>query len=222
MKFYAMLAVLCFTVSASARNNNDNDDGRPKAWKDADDSYVLGKFEMAAILYEQAYRETGNVAALYNIAQSKRQAGKYEEAVVLYRSYLRVAPDDAPARDAAVRRIEELTALLKQGEAAKESTPKETLQAEPTPPPPAIELPVVPAPQVVHRKPRRLRWAFAGGAALFAGLGLYALAKDGEGTCTPDPPGAQCPKLYDTATLGWSLLALSAGSATFTVIAWKW
>lgn len=214
------VCLLLFGGTVEARRLEDS---RSKAWKDADDSYILGKFEMAAILYEQAYRETGNAAALYNIAQSKRQAGKYEEAVVLYRSYLRVAPEDAPGREAAVRKIEELTALLKQGEVAKESTPRETLKSSPQETPPA-QIPV-PAPKsvpVVHKKSRIIRWAFASGALLFSGIGAYALSKDGEGACTPDLPGGECPKLYDTKTLGWSLVALGATSAAFTVVTWRW
>ena len=74
--------------------------------------YRLGYFANAAKLYEDAYRVVQDPALLYNIGQAQRMAGSYERALVAYRSYLKTAPPDAPSRELASKRVDELEQLL--------------------------------------------------------------------------------------------------------------
>jgi hypothetical protein len=55
------------------------------------------------------------------------------------------------------------------------------------------------------RGSRALVWASAGVAAAALGTGAYLLHLDGRGTCGAIPI-EQCPRLYDTAPLGWTLI----------------
>jgi tetratricopeptide (TPR) repeat protein len=72
--------------------------------------YRLGYYDKAASLYEEAYRLLPDPALLYNIGQAYRMAGQRDKALVAYRSYLRTSAPDAPNRDLAQKRVDELEA----------------------------------------------------------------------------------------------------------------
>lgn len=70
--------------------------------------YRLGYYDKAASLYEEAYRLLPDPALLYNVGQAYRMAGQRDKALIAYKSYLRTSAPDAPNRDLARKRIEEL------------------------------------------------------------------------------------------------------------------
>jgi tetratricopeptide (TPR) repeat protein len=70
--------------------------------------YNLGHYQEAARAYEQAYRLVQDPSFLFNIGQSHRLAGDPDSALAAYRAYLREAAADAPKRELARRRVDEL------------------------------------------------------------------------------------------------------------------
>lgn len=118
--------------------------------------YDLGKFVDAAREYEEAYKAKSDPALLFNIGQAYRAAGKPDEAIVAYKSYLRNQPD-APNRSD----VEQHIAKLQQQIDARKIVP-------PPPPPPP---PTVSGPTPLYKK--WWLWTAVGGAiAVGVGVGL--------------------------------------------------
>jgi hypothetical protein len=81
-------------------------------WEQASVEYTLGHFETAARAYEEAYRLVPDPALLFDLGQARRRAGAAESAISAYKSFLRLSRADAPDRDIAEKRIQELDASL--------------------------------------------------------------------------------------------------------------
>jgi tetratricopeptide (TPR) repeat protein len=100
--------------------------------------YDLGEYQQAAREYILVYRIKPLPALLYNIAQSYRQAGKYELARQFYRSYQREAHD--AERSAVVESaIADIDDILENQRRAKDRPPNGvlgTLSARTKPDPP--------------------------------------------------------------------------------------
>jgi tetratricopeptide (TPR) repeat protein len=129
--------------------------------------YRLGYYDKAASLYEEAYRLLPDPALLYNVGQAYRMAGQRDEALNAYKSYLRTSAPEAPNRDFARKRIEELEAAG----AAPASALTRPVQLQPT------DMPVGPptlvgSPTAAHDQPRSRRWWLWGavGALVVGGV----------------------------------------------------
>src|SRR5436190_1390693 len=61
-------------------------------------SYKIGEYEQALKGFQEVYKESGEPAALLNVAQCLRFLGRYEEAVRSYSFYLGEVPK-SPYRD---------------------------------------------------------------------------------------------------------------------------
>jgi tetratricopeptide (TPR) repeat protein len=72
---------------------------------DAAVEYDLGHYDEAVRKYEACYRLIGDPVLLFDIGQAHRMDGKPELALRAYRSFLRTAPLDAPAREVAERHV---------------------------------------------------------------------------------------------------------------------
>lgn len=129
--------------------------------------YRLGYYDKAASLYEEAYRLLPDPALLYNVGQAYRMAGQRDKALNAYKSYLRTSAPEAPNRDFARKRIEELEAAG----AAPASALTRPVQLQPT------DMPVGPptlvgSPTAAHDQPRSRRWWLWGavGALVVGGV----------------------------------------------------
>jgi tetratricopeptide (TPR) repeat protein len=146
-------------------------------WEQASVEYTLGHFETAARAYEEAYRLVPDPALLFDLGQARRRAGAAEAALTAYQSFLRLSRADAPDRDIAEKRIQELEASL----AAKASAPTHA--------PVNLELPasegltsaalLSPPPIDGARRPKPWwLWSAAGAVVVAAGIAiLVVLAK---------------------------------------------
>src|SRR4051794_29733188 len=72
----------------------------------ATSAFALGKFADAASEYEKAFELKSDRALLFNAAQSHRQAGDKQRALLLYQNYLRIFTK-APNRPEVQRQIAE-------------------------------------------------------------------------------------------------------------------
>ena len=100
--------------------------------------YDLGKFIDAAHEYEEAYKAKSDPALLFNIGQAYRAAGKPDEALVAYKSYLRNAPD-APNRSDVEEHIAKLQKTIDEKRAVTTITPTPTPTKTPTGPTPLVK-----------------------------------------------------------------------------------
>jgi tetratricopeptide (TPR) repeat protein len=98
-------------------------------------AYNLAEYSRALDAYKEAYNLKADPALLFNIAQCHRLLGHADEAIALYRSYLREAPD-AKNRTDVEKRIEDLQAQQSIGAAAtpvaEPATRIPVLKQEPT------------------------------------------------------------------------------------------
>src|SRR5690349_6080297 len=141
--------------------------------------YAQGRFVEAIALFERSYALSEAPGLLFNMAQAHRLAGAdhCEEAVALYKSYLGALPA-AENRREVEERIGELPPCA--GRPQPVETAAEPLVQEPerpAKPPPAVPLPVSPAPAPRTRLAPILLGS-AGAALLIAGGVLYARASN--------------------------------------------
>jgi hypothetical protein len=156
-----------------------------KTFESATRKYDTGRYDEAAMEFQQVFDIVGDPALLYNIAQSWRFAGKPEKAILFYRSYLRRSPD--PRNRAEVEtRIAELDQQLKHPPPVvqpapledkdkpkpPEKPPESGVVVTPTPTPTPTPLPP-PPPKPVDRRPLRI------GGYVLVGVGVAALAVGG-------------------------------------------
>jgi tetratricopeptide (TPR) repeat protein len=125
--------------------------------------YRAGRFEQAAVAFQEAYNLTRHRDLLFNIARAREKMGDRDGAVQWYRSYLQTQPADETAIIHHIRQIG--------GDpAAPTGTPKTSPAATPK---------VEASPAVVEEGPGPWPWVAAGAsvAALAAGtvFGLQAL-----------------------------------------------
>jgi tetratricopeptide (TPR) repeat protein len=104
----AMVAALLVTLPQPEAGAQALKDQAQHQWKEGTTEYALGHYAQAIDHFEQGYRLLRDPIFVFNIAQAYRLAGAHEQALLAYRSYLRVAAHDAPKRDVAARWIGEL------------------------------------------------------------------------------------------------------------------
>jgi len=114
------------------------------AYEEATTAYNLAHFEEAAQQYEAAYKLVHDPNMLFNIAQSFRLAGKLEQALPIFRSFLREAPAESPNRPLAERFVEELKRKIEENKAAAALPARPPAEAKP-----AVEPAPAPAPVAV-------------------------------------------------------------------------
>jgi len=127
-----LVAALCLRGPA-ARADEPTDEFKAHVQR-AKIHYDLNEFEEAAEEYTQAYRIKPAPAALFNIAQAYRQAGKYDKARAFYRSYLREGNPDPKSRAVVEKAIKELDELIA-NEVRTKSSPPNGVQMSVAPPP---------------------------------------------------------------------------------------
>ena len=224
----AKIAVMvCMILSERLAWAGPDEDAAREAVKKATIAYNLGQYEASAMQYEEAYRLVQDPALLYNIGQSYRMANKPDKATTAYKSYLRTAPDDAPAREQAQKKLDELE-WSTFGPGTPHPTPKPT-QMTPIPGPPAM------APAQVKIEAETLpptptpwkRWtpwiatgitAALGTSSIIAGLSANSAFNGLQGTCgkTRTCTNSQIDGVKSKATNTNVLWGLTAASAVAT------
>lgn len=121
--------------------------------------FAVGEFAKAADEYQQAYQLRPDAALLYNAAQSYRLAGNNEKALILYRNYVMLYPNQ-PNIDQVRGQIEKLKEAVRVQERAKTNPPTSTVPVPATTPTPTasastLPTPTQPQPQLTATAERR-------------------------------------------------------------------
>jgi tetratricopeptide (TPR) repeat protein len=125
------LVAVVLSVGLTAATAHAEDKSAAKDhWERGTKFYDIGKYDDAIKEFEAAYEAKSDPAFLYNLAQSHRLAGHPNEALRLYRTYLRYVPK-APNRADIDDRIKELEKA-----AAEKPTSDTTSPTSPATPPP--------------------------------------------------------------------------------------
>ncbi len=159
------------------------------AFRRAKHAYDFGEYAKALDAFKEAYTAYEDPGFLFNIAQCHRQLGQTEEALRVYRSYLRNASNPANA-DEVRKLIAGLEQTLEAEKRDRRSPPEGTLGPSPpggtapvvTPPPPSEPPAVTPAPAasntLVATRPEKPLvkkpwfWAVVGGAVVVVGAAV--------------------------------------------------
>lgn len=158
--------------------------------------FAVGEFAKAADEYQQAYTLKQDPALLYNAAQSYRLAGNNERALILYKNYVRLYPDQSNV-DEVRSQIAKLKDAIAAQEKAKNNPPTTPVPVQPSASPPAPAQPeaqltatAAPKPRPITRKP--WFWATLGASALvIAGVTI--------GVVLAEQPHAPSPTLGQVA-----------------------
>src|SRR5438874_8472537 len=84
----AFLCLLCIEPALAVDKSKARD-----LYRRGTQHYNLAEYDKALDAFKEAYRNFEDPIFLFNIGQCERQLGHKEEAVRLYRSYLRNAPE---------------------------------------------------------------------------------------------------------------------------------
>jgi tetratricopeptide (TPR) repeat protein len=145
-----------------------------KLFDDAEAYYNIGEYDKALSGYREAYLLSKEPALLFNMGQCYRLLGKREEAIKVYRSFIKEAPD-SPLRPNVEEIILSLQAELQKGQDPGPQPPQSQAlsPAEPGGPPPGGPAPAEP---VAGRPLRRFALPGAlGVAGLAFGAGALSL-----------------------------------------------
>jgi tetratricopeptide (TPR) repeat protein len=232
MRHFTILAVFgcaAMILAGAARAQESRDATLEEARKHAAQAkvhYDLGEFEKAAEEYTEVYRIRPLPALLFNIAQSYRQAGKYEKARQFYRAYLRENPEGQTS--AAVRTaLKEIDELLAKEKKTKDAPPAGVQQppaemagrgqpgttVPPAPPPAAAPAPQAAKPATV---PQPTPQAVPAGPAVSQMKPAPASALPAP-TVTTMHEGQSSTRRILTYSLAGASVAMLAGGAIFAI-----
>jgi tetratricopeptide (TPR) repeat protein len=112
MRILIALILVGATAMPSWAKRCESADAR-KAVVEGKTQYDLGHYREAISLWEKVYLECPSPGLLFNLAQAHRMLGDKEEAITLYRSWLRESTDKDPeVRKEVEARVAELAALI--------------------------------------------------------------------------------------------------------------
>lgn len=180
-----------FGVIASAHAAGRTDTGKALA-DEAAGLFKAGKYLQAAELFERSFAlSPDKLVRLRNAGRAYEEAGRLDNARLVFERYLALAPASPEREEVAARlaRVQEALAAQRRGEAAP-AAPAASKPAEASAPSPAPATPVTPtpvplerpaAPAASDRAPTigarrlstpKLPWALMGGGVVVAGLGV--------------------------------------------------
>lgn len=169
MRLIVALLVPLWATAASADSAAD-----AKAhYQRATAFFAVGEFAKAADEYQEAYTIKQDPALLYNAAQAYRLAGNNERAIILYKNYVRLYPDQ-PNIDEVRSQIDKLKDAIAAQEKAKNSPPTTPVPAQPTASMPSPQPQRQPQAQLTATAPEKPRpvtrkawfWVTVGASAL--------------------------------------------------------
>ena len=129
-----LLAVLVASTSARA----DRASEAREHYQNATAHFAVGEFAEAANEYQAAFKLKPDPALLYNAAQSYRLANNPDKALILYKNYLQLYPNESNA-DEVRHQIEKLKEAIAAAESAKTAPPTGTTEPKQLPPASATE-----------------------------------------------------------------------------------
>ena len=160
--------------------------------------YDVGKYGEAVKEYEEAYMLTGDPALLFNIGQAYRLWDHSEDAIRVYKNYLRQRPDAVNRADVE-KKIADLDKVVEERRRSGGAP-----LAEPAAPPPAPgEQPPLPGAAPVSAEPAPMPQA-----------GLPPA-----GVVVATPPGSSTPPKSDRAWLNYSLLGVGGACLVTAAVA---
>jgi tetratricopeptide (TPR) repeat protein len=188
-------------------------------FREAEVAYNVGRFDDAIAGYEKAYELSKLPALLFNLAQAHRLAGHSQQAIYLYRNYLRQVPQakNRAAVEAQIKKLESEPVVVsppEQTEApATTPAPLPAPAAQPVPRPVVQPAPVVApvtatqaAPPSMWTTQRKVAVVVAGAGVVATGIGIAFLASSGSASDTVNDAIANgtpwTPDLDDTLTSG--------------------
>jgi tetratricopeptide (TPR) repeat protein len=183
----SVAAALAVTLLATNAHAEDKDKARA-AYLRATQHYELGEYRHALDAFKDAYRNFGDPAFLFDLAQCHRQLGDNEQAIREYRMYLVKLPD-APNQTVVL----DLIAKLERATAQKDSAPAEKEPAAAsTPTLAAIPTSITVTPTVQPKAtPRRTPlyekwwlWSAVGAAVAAVGVGVGVSQRNATPTAT--------------------------------------
>jgi tetratricopeptide (TPR) repeat protein len=226
--------VVCMFLMEQLAWAGPNEDAAREAVKKATVAYNLGQYEASTVQYEEAYRLVQDPSLLYNIGQSYRMANKPDKATTAYKAYLRTAPDDAPAREQAQKKLDELEwSTFGPGNPRPTPPVRTTPIPIPQPKPTVVtpiqikieaETPSLTPPPAADRWKKWTPWiatgitAVLGTSSIIAGLAANSAYSELEGTCgkTKSCTNSQINGVKSKATITNVLWGLTATSAVAT------
>jgi tetratricopeptide (TPR) repeat protein len=115
-------------AAAGAATADDEKDRKAKdLYEQGNTHYDLAEYDQAIELFKQAYSLSHRPTLLYNIAQAYRLKGDCEQALQVYKNYLRVDPS-SPFRAKVESRIAEMEACVK--DPSRKPVEKEAIQKD--------------------------------------------------------------------------------------------
>lgn len=129
-----VLVVVALLFSMPARADKSSE--AREHYQNATAHFAVGEFAQAATEYQAAYMLKPDPALLYNAAQSYRLANNPDKALILYKNYLQLYPNE-PNADEVRRQIDKLKEAIAAAETAKTSPPTGTTEPKQLPPAPA-------------------------------------------------------------------------------------
>lgn len=137
--FVFLMLVLCTHTAYADRSSQAREH-----YQSATSHFAVGEFAEAAAEYQAAYKLKPDPALLYNAAQSYRLANNPDKALILYKNYLQLYPNE-PNADDVRHQIDKLKDAIAASERAKTSPPTGTTEPKQLPPT-ATEPTATPAP----------------------------------------------------------------------------
>lgn len=122
MKFCVhLVAIVCMFSSVAFADNSE----ARQHYESATAHFAVGEFAEAAAEYQAAFKAKPDPALLYDAAQAYRLANNPEKALILYRNYLQLYPNEANISEVRAQ-IEKLKDAVAAAEKAKTSPPTGT------------------------------------------------------------------------------------------------
>jgi tetratricopeptide (TPR) repeat protein len=120
----AMAFALILSVEAAARDRSKSDEAARQFFKAAERHYTAGRYEDAAIAFEEAYRLSNRPELLFNLGNTYERMGQYRKAADYLAEFLKrgrdmLSPEDVIAVQGRVTRLRQ-TAEKEEAEAKAE------------------------------------------------------------------------------------------------------
>jgi hypothetical protein len=141
MRTALVIALLSFATVAAGADPPTSD---AKAhFSRATAHFAVGEFAEAAEEYQAAYMAKQDPALLYNAAQAYRLAGKHQRALILYKNYVQLYPNESNIGEVKAQ-IAKLNKAIAASDTATTSPPTSTARPHPMSEAASIEKPLPP------------------------------------------------------------------------------
>jgi tetratricopeptide (TPR) repeat protein len=164
MRFLCGLSLVLLVVRTAAADSRAAE--AKHHFEAATSHYAVGEFAEAAEEYERAFKLKNDPALLYNAAQARRLSNQPDKALILYRNYVQLYPNE-PNIEETKAQITKLREAIAAAEKAKNAPPTEPVTPKPIvtqdEPKPVVVAPTpAPAPRPTPVYKRWWLWTIVG------------------------------------------------------------